>query len=345
MSRSGDHDRRLFDVVLKLCLGMVVASLLLMIFYSIPIGLTMLIFSCMYFIHIEMISGPPPNNPREFTAWSHKQYKRRPTLLCLGDSLTHGKVSSNITPEIPIKLASMLGMETPVWGLTFNDPIWVVNAGQNFLTSHVILHERLSKAMGTFPDYVYLMIGTNDILGIWNKMYGNTMAYTHTLLDGEPSMKTFERNIRDIVNFIRESSPLVELGVCTIPPLGEDLNSDVNRIVKEANRIIERIIVAEKDERTTLLPIFERMETVLEKSKSKKRGLSMVMNGIYTSTMLPIYQVFPVSLNTLSKHISGYTLHTDGVHLNEAGRDIIVDCIIDWLRTRNIAKIVAVKSL
>ena len=74
-------------------------------------------------------------------------------LLCLGDSLTHGNVSASITPEIPLKLCGFLGLPTPDYGKTFADPLWVVNAGQNMITSHTILHERLHTSMGVYPDY------------------------------------------------------------------------------------------------------------------------------------------------------------------------------------------------
>lgn len=127
---SGLHDRRGFDTILQGLLLAIVVSILTLILYSWKLGLGMFLFSGVYFITFETVSAPPENRTEKFIVWSRNQPRRRPVLLCLGDSLTHGNGSASYTPEIPTKLSAALGMDVPRPGLAFSDPVWVVNAGQ-----------------------------------------------------------------------------------------------------------------------------------------------------------------------------------------------------------------------
>lgn len=127
---TGLHDRRGFDTILQILLGALVLSILILILYSWKLGLGMFLFFGIYYITFESISAPPENRPERFIVWARHRPRRRPVLLCLGDSLTHGNLSASITPEIPIKLSTSLGMDPPAFGAAFNDPLWIVNAGQ-----------------------------------------------------------------------------------------------------------------------------------------------------------------------------------------------------------------------
>lgn len=87
-TRSGLHDRRGFDGLIKLSLVMIVVSFLSMVLYSWIIGLFLTMFFATAFITLETVSAPPANRPDVFVPWARRQGARRPVLLCLGDSLT-----------------------------------------------------------------------------------------------------------------------------------------------------------------------------------------------------------------------------------------------------------------
>jgi len=322
---------------------MVPISVLLMIFYNWKIGLLLAMLFCVSFITLEAISARPDNNPGTFKKWERTRGTRRPVLLCLGDSLTHGNVSASITPEIPLKLCGFLGLPTPDYGKTFADPLWVVNAGQNTITSHTILHERLNTSMGVYPDYIMIMIGTNDLRAMYKKTWCKAVMRTNELQE-EPTMQVFERNLRGIIKFIREASPKVEIGLCTLPPMGEDLKSRANQLVRQANDIIENVGSSAGDE-VTIIPVFAQLETVIEK---QKRGFRWPFDLWFLASMmqLPLYHVLGgiCSFNLLSKPF-GYYVMSDGLHLNERGRDIVVDLVVEWLATKNVAKAIAVKKM
>lgn len=341
-TRSGTHDRRGFETYIRLQFLVIAAGLGLLVLYSWKIGLAVFMMGCATFILLETASAPPVNNPEIFSIWSRRQPGRKPVLLCLGDSLTHGVSSADITPEIPVKLSETLGLPLPKGGKEFMDPVWVVNAGQNGITSYTVLYERLNSTLSCHPDFVLVMIGTNDMRGVYSKTWGRRIKALNDLPD-VPTMESFERNIKGILDFLHKASPLLQIGVCTLPPMGEDLKHKANQVVRDANEIIERV-VSQAEGKVTLVPIYANMEAVLEKKAKRFMSLSVDYFFPVLAVLFPIYHFLPIfSWNTLSSWV-GNTLLLDGLHLNEQGRDIVVDAIVQWLVTANVAKAIAVKS-
>lgn len=322
-------------------------SVLLLALYSWKIGLGLLLLSCCTFISLETASAPPANRPDVFTTWQRLQRQRCPVLLCLGDSLLHGTISSSVTPEIPTKVCQALGMELPLDRI-FADPIWVVNAAQNNITSHTVVNERLNKAMGCYPDYILIMIGTNDLLSVYNpSTFGKSLIKMNELPEA-PSLQVFERNLTRTINFIRQSSPLVQIGVCTLPPLGENLNSRSNDLVRQANQIIESVVAKEANERCSVVPVHSKFEAVLEKEGRKKFSLPLDISVFVSGLQVAAYHLLApcgcFTWNMLGKLV-GNSLLFDGIHLNDKGRDLVVEAIVDdWLVKKNIAKAIAVKT-
>jgi lysophospholipase L1-like esterase len=342
MARSTTHDRRGFGGLMRFWMAMMPVSVILIIFYSWKIGLPLGLLSCILFITLEAASARPDNNPTTFTSWARTRSIRRPVLLCLGDSLTHGNCSASITPEIPTKLCAALGLPTPDYGVTFADPLWVVNAGQNCITTHTILHERLNTSLNVYPDFIMIMIGTNDVQAMYKPSWCKNVMRINELPEA-PTMHVLERNLTGILHFIEEASPKVEIGLCTLPPMGEDLKSAANNLVRKANEVIERVAAA-AGEKVTVIPVFAQLESVLEKHR-QRWSLPIDYWTLACGLQNPIYHVLTMfsSWNFLSRPFGFYVM-SDGLHLNERGRDVVVDLVVEWLNRKNVAKAIAVKS-
>jgi acyl-CoA thioesterase-1 len=212
---------------------------------------------------------------------------------------------------------------------------------KNGITSHTILNERLNKAMGCYPDYVLVWIGTNDVRAMYKTAWGNQVVSTNGL-PHRPSISILERNLVGIVSFIRQSSPAVKIAICTLPPMGEDLKSSANKLVRDANQVIER--VGKSTEACAVIPVFDRLESLIEKSRRGKKAVSVEKFFLLFSWMMPAYHIFRVgSWNTLSAMV-GNTVMTDGIHLNERGAAVVTDLIVEWLLKANVAKAIAVKG-
>jgi lysophospholipase L1-like esterase len=340
--KSGNPDRRGFTLWLNSLMGLGVVALLLLVLQKWTLGLALLLFSGLSFIALEAASTPPANQPKSFQYFvrCNISSRRRPVLVCLGDSLTHGTCSANYIPDIPMQLTAALAMEPPKRSI-FADPLWVVNCGQNHITTHTILRERLNKALDCHPDYILLLIGTNDMRGTYNKNWGKQVKYINELPE-VPSLPTFQRNLAGILSYIQQASPVVHVGLCTLPPMGEDLKSPANQLIRQANRMIEDL-AREYGDRCTLIPLFDRFETILE--KQGKRTSSLALSPLLAVCMTALYQWLPgmISWNTLGGLVSHHLL-TDGIHLNERARDELVALIVDWLVNAGVAKAIAVKS-
>lgn len=338
------YDRRGLNGFMILALVMIPVSLILMIAYDWKIGLASGLFWCVSFITLEAVSARPDNNPQAFMRWLRKlssTHKRRPVLLCMGDSLFHGNASASITPEIPLKVTQRIGLPPADHGKTFTDPIWVVNAGQNFITSETVLQERLKYSLQVFPDYIVIMIGTNDVLAMAGEPFKTLIPFVNKL-SKSPSLDSYEANLKAIIKVIQEQSPMTQVGLCTLPPIGEDLRSKWNEWIRQANDIVNKVAETSGD-RVSSIPVYNQMESFLEKHRSGF-NLPLMFSYVMALWMNPVFHLTPFgSWNLLSRPL-GLQLLSDGIHLNERGRDIVADAIVDWLMTRNVTKAIAVKS-
>lgn len=341
--RSGHPDRRGFSMPMNIMLVLAGFSIVVPFFYHWLVALFLFVFAATSFIALEAASAPPLNEARNFQAFVRHNLssRRRPVLVCLGDSLTHGTVSYSYTADIPQKITSALAMEPPKPTSVFADPLWVVNCGQNCITTHTVWRERINKALDCHPDYILLLIGTNDIHAAYSKSFARTITSINGLPE-TPTLQVFTRNINGILTHIQQASPMTQVGVCTLPPLGEDLKSPANKLIRQANDAIEQA-VQQYGDRCTLIPVFDRFEGILEKEGRRKNllGFSLILKIL----MGGLYHLLPglIKFQTMGGLV-GHTLLHDCVHLNERAGSELVDLIVEWLVNKGVAKAIAVKS-
>jgi lysophospholipase L1-like esterase len=403
----------------KLSLVALLASVLLWIYgyWIIGIFVTILcIYVCVAVSLLDGIRKPPTNSPEAFIQWkkchessTSSSYNaknahdcRRPTLLCLGDSLTRGYVSANFTTDIVTKIAATHSNSTlensdhqpknynrdikhpenddsssssyhhpnrnrlrHLHPQPFhNDPINVINAGYNYVPSHILLRDKINYINQIDPDYVFVLIGTNDMLSIYHKKFQKEIGKFNNIEPDILTMKNFEQNMKDIIQYLYSTASMVRIGIGTIPPLGEDLNSEANRIVQEANQIIKQIVSTlnnENNDRISVIDIYERMENVLLLNQKNHRPRIPWLPRVVTSIdyylilfmlVCPIQRILSSilsilllrSLNSKIKwwnrisYCLGKPLSHDGVHFNENARDIVVTLIMQWIQENDIRK-------
>lgn len=215
--------------------------------------------------------------------------------------------------------------------------------GQNGITSYTVREERVDVAMRCHPDYVLIMIGTNDVRAIYKDRWSKKIQRTWKLPQ-VPSLENYEYNLKQILTDIQDMSPLTTIGVCTLPPMGEDLKSEANELVRKANVIIEKTVNS-FDQKCTVVPIYEKFESILEKKPNKKSALSVDYFFPVCFVMSAFFHLLPgfVTWKTLSKPF-GHLLLSDALHLNERGAETVNEVIVDWLFKNNIPKAIAAKQ-
>lgn len=176
---------------------------------------------------------------------------KQPKVVCFGDSNTHGNVSYNWVADLEKNLPDYQ----------------FVNAGRNSDLTFTLLH-RIDDVIACNPTVVNVLIGTNDLNATFAKSSLKRYQKMGRLLEGEvPSIISFKRNYEEIVDRL-SSETTADISLMSLPPMGEDIESDENKSVAAYNSIIKEI--AGKNG-LTYLPLFEQQKAYLTESPSQTR--------------------------------------------------------------------------
>ena len=188
---------------------------------------------------------------------------------------------------------------------------------------NVLTH--LDQAISLKPDYIVILVGTNDVIATLNPKVARLSRLTKKL--PQPHSAQFYRdNMLQIVRTLKKKTS-AKIGLVSLPILGEDLESLPNQRIREYNTILKEIAVQEQ---AVYLPVHEHQEEYL-KNNQNKTGRTYE-SGIRSSFMLLLrHYVLRQSFDTISKK-NGYVLVTDGIHMNSRGAAFIADEIESFLR-------------
>jgi lysophospholipase L1-like esterase len=191
---------------------------------------------------------------------------------------------------------------------------------------HVL--NRLEPVVGLQPAYVVVLVGTNDVQASLRGGYLAPVMQRDKRLPQAMTVAWFDSLLRQMVQRLREETA-AKLGLCSIPILGEALDSVPNERVREFNRSI-RVLADEVG--VGYLPVYERMEGFLNEHQQRPgRGYNEVEAGEIMRKAAWQYYVRGRSWDDISAG-NGLLLTTDTVHFNGRGAGIIADLIEGWLR-------------
>lgn len=244
------------------------------------------------------------------------EYHKKPgeTLVALlGDSLTEGKVGDSYV--------SLLEQRMRNNGYAF------MNAGVAADTTYNLLN-RLEPVVKSKPDYVVILIGTNDIEAYLRDGYPPNIIQWVKKLPQAVTPDWFISLLRRIVQSV-QSSTTAKIALCSIPILGEDLGSPANQGVRLFNRSIKALA----DElQITYLPIYEAMEDFLQ-SHQRQVGRAFDESGTNSILFWAVWDhhILGHKWEDISSH-NNLLLTVDTEHFNRLGADMIADRIEAWLR-------------
>ena len=118
----------------------------------------------------------------------------------------------------------------------------VVNAGQNMICTWTIVNDRIDRILAACdPDYVFVLVGTNDARGVYRPLtWGNESVWTWRL-PHRPSHSGYRQDLDALVNKL-VSSTRAYVAVCTLPPLGENLDHPANDVVRKMNDVVRDVV-------------------------------------------------------------------------------------------------------
>ena len=233
------------------------------------------------------------------------------TVVCLGDSITRGQVSASYIDVLDEKMGQ--------------DGFHFVNGGVNNDLAYNIL-KRLDDFIELKPQFVTLLVGTNDILAQHTPYKGLGLRILKRLPQ-KADFGWYCANLREIIRRIKLWTQ-AKIGLLSIPVIGEDLSSPAIEMVKMFNTAVYQIAMQEK---ISYLPVFERQVEYLKATRTKPEGRAYAHFMLMTGELVAERGLLHVDYDTFSRR-RGYHLVTDGVHFNQQGARLIAEEIENWLR-------------
>ena len=232
----------------------------------------------------------------------------KPVVVCCGDSITHGHIGYDWVSSLR----------------NLDDSKIYINAGINAdLTWN--LNQRLDDIIKHNPDYVTILIGTNDAIGSQPvKLIQDYYIQTKNL-PKVPSIDWFEEQIEIFVKEVKAKTS-AKIAITTLPWLGEQEDASIISVIKNHNKIIKRIALKYD---LSILDLFSKFKEQINENDSvpyntselrRLRGLRAVI----------LYYVFGWSWNRIGKKYK-LQLLCDHIHLNERGGRLMENMVKKFL--------------
>ena len=265
--------------------------------------------ACLYGYAYYHGNKKPDNNPSRFLKNKGSQSGKAKVVVCIGDSITHGNASCNYVDMLAERLDGR--------GFDF------INAGINSELAYNVL-QRLDEIIECDPDFVTIMIGTNDS----NKSRTEEdakKAIKQMHLPQRPTAEWYRSNLFEICRALKEKTN-ARIAILSIPIITEDSNHPAFRHSLPFIDIVSE--VAEK-ESLAYLPLRERMVAFVMEHPSSTRHTFERRN--YLGNMSFAWHFFlKKSWNDIGKS-NGFNLLTDFVHLNCRGAEMVADLIEEFI--------------
>ena len=251
----------------------------------------------------------PRDNPYNYVRKMKRKRKtsEKTRIAFVGDSLTHGNISVNYIKLIRKKLGEKYDY---------------INAGMNADLAYNVL-QRLDGVIACKPDFLTILIGTNDVNCELN--YPQSKRSAKLLkLPRELDKKWFIENLEKIILKLKEKT-VAKIALCSIPLIGEETSSKAFKHGIDYSKTIREIA---KKHKISYLPVNEKMVEYLKQNPSspifpyRKR---LVEKAAVKHFLLR------KSFDKISKEY-GFSILVDHIHINSVGANIIVDLIIDFIR-------------
>ncbi len=249
----------------------------------------------------------PHNTPESFLASGKRSGK---VVVCLGDSITHGRVSHNYVDELKRRY--------PDRDISF------VNAGINSELAHNLL-ERLDPVIKCNPDIITILVGTNDVQATLTEK--SAARYIKKFnLPQVPNRRWYEKNLTAIIDILQEKTT-AKIGLLSLPPITEDREHSDYQRAREYSEFIKKLA---NQHNLGYLPLNESMDKVLKTEKPGVKSSYMAGNSGLMYWAIFNHYILGKTWDKISQG-NGFAFLTDNIHLNSRGALLIVELIDGFL--------------
>lgn len=236
---------------------------------------------------------------------SRKSTDAAKVIVCIGDSITHGRVSSDYT--------GMLASRFKDAGYS------LVNAGVNDQLAFNVL-SRVNDIAACDPSFITILIGTNDVrAGLSPKQA--RWARKHMKLPQKPDEAFFIASLSALCAALKARTR-ADIALLSLPPLGEDASHAAFARAAHYSRLIKNIAAGHD---LVYLPLNERMTEYLQ-TRPNTATVSYDRSKVTTTAAVFRHIILHQSFDHISSK-NGYHLLTDSIHLNSRASEMICDLI------------------
>jgi len=237
--------------------------------------------------------------------------EKKHIVVCLGASMIRGQVSYNFVNLLDQCMN--------------DDCFQFINAGVAGDQAYNVL-TRLDSIINYQPDFVVILVGTNDVTAILNPRLARISRLTRRFPQ-PPSIEFYKYNMLRIINTLKEKTS-AKIALVSLPVLGEDLESMPNHLIKDYNALLKDIA---DEEQVDYIPVYERQEKYLREVQQGS-GRPYESGGMLSIKALVRHYVLRQSFDEISSKYH-FLLLTDGIHMNSRGAAFIADEIESFLRS------------
>jgi len=227
------------------------------------------------------------------------------TVACFGDSLTRGSVSYNWVKRLSSAFADQ--------GLTF------LNFGKNGELAYNLL-QRIDEVIKAKPDVVILLVGSNDAMGSLDDDSREYYA-KRGKLPKAPNLDFYVENLFSIASQLKDKTD-AKVIIVTLPPLGEVLSDEANRVIGMHNDEIRQVCESFDFH---LLDLNKELIDYLIRNQDSSPYQYRSNRSLVVKAAVKKYLFF-WSWNQVTKKHKMILSH-DGVHLNEISGGILANLV------------------
>ena len=225
-------------------------------------------------------------------------------IAFLGASLIEGSISAPLPPRVIARLG--------------RDDIHVLNAGVNGDLAWNVAR-RASTVVAWKPDVMFIMAGSNDVLASLTE--GRARRYRRWKKLPQAPDAQFSRDSFSALFDAVCAVPRVIVG--TLPPLGEDLDSDACARVRTTNEVIAQ---AASERGWTVADIY----TVIA-ARIGSGGRPLPSRDYLVVSAVLQRHILRRSYESIAR-THGFRALSDGIHLTEGSGDAAADVIVSAMR-------------
>jgi acyl-CoA thioesterase I len=259
------------------------------------------------YVH-KQVYDLPVNNPDEFLN-SGRNNTNKIKVMLIGASLIQASISHSIRDYL-------IGYDT-------QNRYEFINAGINGdLVYNAI--KRIQPILDCKPDYISILIGSNDAMGSMSETSG--MKYVgFKQLPQLPDFEFFRKNLHELLMLLKNSTN-AKLVIHSLPPITENFEHELfiqaEKFSKEIKEIAEKLGVI-------YIGINEEMKEYLlanrvQNLKEEEDYMSLMYKAVFK------HYVLRQSWDEITESI-GNVLLVDNIHVNSKGAQIIAQNIQKYL--------------